>query len=148
MKNIIVIIVLTLCFAGCKYPESDIRSISVNVNGVYNKKTQTVTLRAQVSNPENAVITEQGFCYAGFGNFERESYPTVGLNKHIVNGADFVWILSEEELHGGIAYIRAYVVVEGIVIYSAETIEMSLSLLGIMADLPTPPISPAPPLSS
>lgn len=125
MKRIILIVVAIVCVVSCKYPESEINNIAVYVTGTGDRPTQTITINAQISGVDDAIITERGFCYSGYGSSTQSQYPTLGLDKHVVNGNAFIWNFGEE-MKGIVGYVRAYVIVNGIVIYSDETINIGM----------------------
>mgnify|MGYP000014924046 FL=1 len=123
MKKALIFGLILSGLVSCSYPESD-PNITVSIFGSGDRQNQKVVLTANVSGNDISLITESGFCYAGYGS-EGRNYPTFGLKRHETSLSNFSWKFGEE-MQQRVASVRAYIIIDGIVIYSANTIDVSL----------------------
>lgn len=126
MKTIrlMLFIALTAQFAGCEYPVSNVDNISLTISVNVNEATKEVIATAQIPDAYQNAISEKGFCYT-YHNYRIARIPTIE-QKHLIETEPFSWgFIYNEEFN--VAYIRAYIIVDGIVIYSdTEPIRLTL----------------------
>ena len=125
-----IIFLLSVCFCACQYPKSDIETVEVHINAESNKESKQIVLTASLLGVNEADVQEKGFCYAGFGGYDESNYPHIGLNKHAITNNRFSWTFGED-MSSKISSARAYVIVNDIVIYSSETVDVNIMLVNL-----------------
>lgn len=121
MKTLkILCITAILFFCGCQYPESQIDDVSLRITGSADDYSGNVTLNGILSGVDEAIVSEYGFSYSSSGGYGSPA----GKQKHIVDAGRFIWNLNVNS-NPNVVYVRAYVVADGIMIYSSNEITIS-----------------------
>ena len=132
MKKYILLLITICSICGCQYPESELDNISLDIIKEVDNQTKKMTLRGRIN--VDLSVSEYGFCYSSGSNHAEDAYPTIGLNKHIIKEGRFSWTFGEEILPARIYNARAYIIVNGIAIYSENTVDVNIALTNLFYD--------------